>query len=170
MAIAPRTVYDVPDLGVRVEILETAETTGGAAVEFEVSGRPRGLISTPHIHGLQTERHEVLEGELRLSIGRRRYRLKPGQTMTVPAGMRHRQRAGREPHRVRVRVEPAGDFGEFIERLDVLGKAGEYDRLGMPKPVAGARFVRDFGEGNRMAFVPLRAQQALARMLLRGRD
>ena len=64
MAIAPRTVYDVPDLRRRVEILEPAETTGGAAVEFEVSGRPRGLIATPHIHGLQTERHEGLEGEL----------------------------------------------------------------------------------------------------------
>ena len=168
MAIAPGSVYDVPALGVRVEILETAETTGGAAVEFEVTGRPRGLIATPHIHGLQTERHEVLEGELRLSIGRRRYRLKPGQVMTVPAGTRHRQRAGSGPNRVRVRVEPAGDFSEFIERLDELGRSGDYDPLGMPKPVAGARFVRDFGEGNRLAYVPLRAQQALARLLLRG--
>ncbi|HET8953740.1 MAG TPA: cupin domain-containing protein [Solirubrobacteraceae bacterium] len=170
MAIAPRTVYDVPDLGVSVEVLETAETTGGEAVEFEVRGRPRGVISMPHIHGVSSERHAVLEGELRLSIGRRRYRLKPGQAMTVPAGTRHRQRAGREPHRVRVRVEPAGDFAEFIERLDVLGKAGDYDRFGQIKPVAGARFIRDFGEGNRLAFVPLRAQQALGRMLLRGRD
>ena len=41
MAIAPRAVYDVPDLGVSVEILETAETTGGEVVEFEVRGRPR---------------------------------------------------------------------------------------------------------------------------------
>ena len=168
MALEPGTVFDVPELGVRVEILETAETTGGAAVEFEVSGRPRGLVATPHIHGLSSERHEVLEGELRLSIGRRRYRLKPGQAMTVPAGMRHRQRAGRHGRqRVRVRVEPAGDFAEFIERLDEIGKADDYDRLGMPKPVAGARFVRDFGEGNRLAYVPLRAQQALARLLLR---
>ena len=169
MAIAPHTVYDVPDLGVRIEILETAETTGGAAVEFEVSGRPRGLVAAPHIHGRQSERHEVLEGELQLSIRRRRYRLKPGDAMTVPAGTRHRQRAGSGPFRVRVRVEPAEDFAEFIERLDELGRAGEYDRLGMPKPVAGARFVRDFGEGNRLAYIPLRAQQTLGKLILRGR-
>ena len=100
----------VPDLGVRIEILETAETTGGAAVEFEVSGRPRGLIAHPHIHGLQTERHEVIEG----SCGCHRragHRLEPGRgDDSCRSGVRHRQRAGAQEPAPRARaVEPAGD-------------------------------------------------------------
>jgi mannose-6-phosphate isomerase-like protein (cupin superfamily) len=166
MALEPGTVLDVPELGVRLDVLETAATTGGAAVVFELTGRPRGVIAVPHVHGVQSERHEVLEGELRLSVGGRRHRLGPGDAMTVPAGTRHRQRAGRHGrHRVRVRVEPAGDFEAFVERLAEISAAGDYDRLGMPKPRAGARLLRDFGAGNRFAYVPLRLQRRLAARL-----
>jgi hypothetical protein len=35
----------------------------------------------------------------------------------------------------------------------------------MPKPRAGARLLRDFGTGNRFAYVPLRLQLALASRL-----
>jgi len=67
--IEPGTVLRVPDLGVTVEVRATSDSTGGAYTEFDVSGRPRGGIALPHVHGEQTERHEVLEGTMRLAIG-----------------------------------------------------------------------------------------------------
>ena len=169
-ALEPGTVLEIPELGVRIEMRQTAETTGGAYAEFDVVGRPRGVVALPHVHDSQSERHEVIEGELRLSVGGRRLRLGPGDAMTVPAGTRHRQRAGRDgrAQRVRVRVEPAGDFDAFGVRLAEISSAGEYDWLGLPKPRAGARLIRDFG-GHRLAFPPPRVQRAISSALLRGR-
>ena len=167
--IEPGTVLRVPDLGVTVEVRATSASTGGAYTEFDVSGRPRGVIALPHVHGEQTERHEVLEGTMRLAIGGQEHRLGPGEAMLVPMGVRHRQRAGRgkAPNRVRVRLEPAGDSDAFLAELAAIGETGGYDRLGMPRPRAAAKLVRDFGEGNRVAFPPLRLQHVLSRVLLR---
>ena len=89
--------------------------------------------------------------------------------MTVAAGTRHRQRNPAGPSRVRIRHEPAGDSEAFFIRLAELSQTGGYDRFGMPRPRAGARIIRDF-PGHRSALLPLRAQQALSRLLLRGRS
>ena len=167
MPIEPGAVLDASALGVTVEVRETAASTEGAYVEFDVVGRPRGLITLPHVHDGQTERHEVIEGALRLTIAGRMHRLGPGDAMTVPAGARHRQRPGAAGrNRVRVRHEPAGSSDAFLERLAELSATGGYDRFGMPRPRAAARLVRDFAE-HRAPFPPLRVQRALASALLR---
>ena len=57
----PGAVLDAAKLGVRVEIRETAASTGGEYVEFDVVGRARGLIAQAHVHVRQVERHEVIE-------------------------------------------------------------------------------------------------------------
>ena len=46
--------------------------------------------------------------------------------------------------------------------------AGEFNRFGFPKPVAGARLVTDFGDEGHAARPPLRVQQALSRLVLRA--
>jgi len=48
--IEPGAVLDLSDLGVKVEIRETAESTAGEYAEFDVVGRARGLIAQPHVH------------------------------------------------------------------------------------------------------------------------
>src|SRR5919198_4185987 len=99
MTDQPR-VLDLTPLGVRVEIQRTPAETGGELLEFIVEGRPRGFLAQPHVHTRQTERFEVLSGSLDLRVGRRTHKLVSGDTMQVPPGAVHRQRAAREDGRV----------------------------------------------------------------------
>ena len=58
-------------------------------------GRARGFLIQSHVHTGQTERHEVIEGSMRLVIEGRDHLLKQGEAMTVPVGATHRQVPGR---------------------------------------------------------------------------
>ena len=168
MALEPGSVLDTSALGFTLEVIATAATTDGAYMEFEVVGKARGVVTQPHAHERQTESFEVLEGALRLDMGGVAHHLGPGDTMTVPAGSRHRQRND-GPSRIRMRHEPAGESAAFFVRLAELSRNGGYDRFGMPKPRAGAEIVRDFPE-QRSALLPVGAQRALSRLILRGRE
>jgi mannose-6-phosphate isomerase-like protein (cupin superfamily) len=168
MALEPGSVLDTRALGFTLEVLETGETTGGACFAFDAVGAGRGIVAQPHVHEHQTEHFEVIEGALRLDMDGVSHHLGPGDTMTVPAGTRHRQRNPGGPSRVRIRHEPAGDSEAFFVRLAELSQTGGYDRFGMPKPRPGARIIRDF-PSHRSALLPVRAQRGLSRLLLRGR-
>ena len=64
-----------------------------------------------------------------------------------------------------MRLEPSNDIDGFLETLGAM----EY-RLGFPKPVAGARFVRDHGANGYAARPSLKAQQRLADAVLKLAD
>src|SRR5689334_16000540 len=169
MMIEPGTVLDASKLGVRVEIRETAASTGGEYVEFDVVGRARGLIAQPHVHTYQVERHKVIEGSMRLVIDGREQVLRAGETMAVPAGVPHRQLPGEgdgASGRVRVRLMPAGRTEDFLVRLSELSGGGSLNRYGFPKPLAAAHLVEDFADEGHAAVPPLRLQRALARRIL----
>ena len=162
------TVLDVAALGVRVEIRKTAAQTDGELVEFDVVGRARGFIAQAHVHAAQSERHEVIEGTMRLVVGGREHLLGPGQAMEVPAGTSHRQLPGDEGHgRVRVQLRPAGRTEEFLQRLAQLSASGAFNRWGYPRPLAGAALVRDFGDVGHASRPPVAVQRAVAGALLR---
>jgi hypothetical protein len=153
-------------LGVRVEIRKTAEETDGALFEFDVVGRARGFLIQSHVHTAQTERHEVIEGTMRLVIEGREHILKQGEAMTVPVGATHRQIPGPghdDQGRVRVQLRPAGDSEAFVRRLVGV----DVNRWGFPRPVGAARLVRDFGQMSHLTQPPLRVQRALSRAILR---
>jgi mannose-6-phosphate isomerase-like protein (cupin superfamily)/uncharacterized protein YndB with AHSA1/START domain len=150
-------------LGVRLEIRRTAEDTDGELFEFDVVGRPRGFLIQSHVHTAQTERHEVIEGSMRLVIEGREHILEQGEAMTVPTGAVHRQVPGGErPGRLRVQLRPAADSEAFVRRLVEM----DVNRLGFPRPVAAARLVRDFGHMGHAAQPPLPLQRALSRAIL----
>jgi mannose-6-phosphate isomerase-like protein (cupin superfamily)/uncharacterized protein YndB with AHSA1/START domain len=168
--IEPGAVLDVAALGITIEIRETAASTGGELVEFDVVGRARGFLTRAHVHELQSERHEVIEGSMRLVVDGRSHVLGPGESMEVPAGASHRQlpadgSAG--SGRVRVQLRPAGRTEEFLARLAELSAAGEVNRWGFPRPVAAAGLVRDFGDEGHASWPPVGVQRAFARLLLR---
>ncbi|MEA2135654.1 MAG: hypothetical protein QOC68_3563 [Solirubrobacteraceae bacterium] len=160
------TTLHITKLGVRVEIRKTAQDTAGDLFEFDVVGRARGFLTQAHVHTAQTERHEVIEGTMRLVIEGREHVLRQGEAMTVPAGASHRQLAGPDhdgPGRVRVQLRPAGDTEAFMRRLVEL----DVNRWGFPRPLAAARLVRDFGATGHAAHPPIRVQRALSRAILR---
>jgi mannose-6-phosphate isomerase-like protein (cupin superfamily)/uncharacterized protein YndB with AHSA1/START domain len=162
-----RTVLAMDPLGVRVEIVRSAAETEGELLEFEVTGRARGMLAQPHVHSTQTEHHEVLEGSMRLKIDGREHVLAEGESMAVPAGRPHAQiPAGDGPGRIRVQLRPAGDGQAFLQRLAELCESGQINRFGLPRPVAAAKLVRDFGHTGHAARPPVALQRALASVVL----
>jgi len=144
-------------LGVVVEIREHTDEL----IEFDVIGRPRGFLAQAHVHARQTERHEVIEGSMRLTIDGEEHVLRPGDAMTVPVGAAHSQR-GDEPGRVRVQLRPAGDTEAFLRRLAEM----DVNRFGWPSPLTVAEISRDFADSGHAAKPSPRVQRALSKTIL----
>src|SRR3954464_1997035 len=163
-------VIDVPDLGLRFKFRATAEETGGAYTEVDVIGRPKGFIRASHVHRGQSERHTVIAGAMRVKLQGKTHVLRAGDSLEIPPGTPHRHLpAGDGPGHIRVRLTPSGQIDGFLEALGAMSKAGEY-RLGMPKPVAGARFIRDYGASGHAARPALKTQQRIAGAVLKLAD
>ena len=163
-------VLEMAQLGCRVQLVKTAAETNGELLEFDVLGRPKGFLVQSHVHTGQVEHYEVLAGTLKIVEKGREHLLEPGATMEVPAGVAHRQVPGDKAAdgHVRVQVRPAGGTQAFLERVADMCAAGDFNRFGFPKPVAGARLVTDFGDEGHAAHPPLRVQQTLSRLVLRA--
>jgi uncharacterized protein YndB with AHSA1/START domain/quercetin dioxygenase-like cupin family protein len=160
-------MLNMDPLGVRVELLRTAQETGGELLEFDVVGRARGLLAQSHVHTTQVERLEVVSGAMRVRIDGRERLLSEGESTEVPAGTPHSQMpAGEGMGRVRVQVRPAGRTQAFLERLAALCREGQINRFGFPRPVAGARLVRDFADTGHATRPPLAMQRALAALIV----
>ena len=167
--VKPGDVLEAAPLGVRVEIRRTSEETAGELIEYDVVGRARGLLTQPHVHEVQVERHEVVEGSMRLVIDGREHRLGPGDAMEVPARAAHRQLPGDGGEgRVRVQLSPAGRSEAFLERLAELSRGGQINRWGFPRPLAGAALINDFADEGHMARPSLAVQRRFADALLRA--
>jgi uncharacterized protein YndB with AHSA1/START domain/quercetin dioxygenase-like cupin family protein len=157
------TVHEIPALGLRVEVRHS----DAERFEFDVVGRARGFLTAAHVHEVQTERHEVIEGAMRLVLDGDEHVLRAGESMDVPSGTPHRQLpAGDGPSRVRVQLRPAGDAEGFLTRLAELSASGGFNRWGYPRPLAGAALVRDFAHEGHAAHPPVRVQRALSRAIL----
>ena len=71
-------VLENPATGDRLVFLRTASETGGEVLEYELEFVPRGFAVRNHLHPLQEERHEVLEGTLGIVVAGWQRRLGPG--------------------------------------------------------------------------------------------
>jgi quercetin dioxygenase-like cupin family protein len=162
----PGEVLDLPTLGVRIEFRTTTEESAGELVEFDLVGRPRGFITVPHVHPAQTERHEVIEGRLRIRTGALERLLGPGEVVETPAGTEHKHGSD-APARIRVQVRPAKQFEPWIERIAALERDGALLASGYPKPVAAAKLLLDFDGEAHGTTLPLRVQRAVARATLK---
>jgi quercetin dioxygenase-like cupin family protein/uncharacterized protein YndB with AHSA1/START domain len=164
-------VLEAPSLGLRFEMRRTAAETGGEFTEFDAVGRPRGFVSQPHVHPRQTERLEVIEGTMKFSMDGHTRVLSPGEFVETPPGSAHRHVAGGHgPGRVRITERPSGRVEEFVARLAQMDRDGDFTRIGMPKPVPGARFVLDFLDDAHGAFPPPHVQRAVSEAVLRIAD
>src|SRR4051812_31851026 len=163
----PGDVVEVPEIGLRFEFRETAESTGGEYLQVDVIGRPKGFITAAHVHRGQTETHEVISGAMEVGFAGTKRILRAGDTIAVPPDTPHTQRpVGPGPGHIRVTVRPARNLEAFLERLGELSATGQFNRFGFPKPLAAARMVLELGDEGHAAKPPLRVQQAIARGLL----
>jgi quercetin dioxygenase-like cupin family protein len=132
--ITPGQTLENPVTGERFTFTDTAGSTGGELLAFELALRPGGAVPIPHVHPIQTERFEVVAGLMRFRLGLRRRVAGPGDVVEVAPGVVHGfANAGDEEARVRVEVRPALQMEEMLAEVVALAHAGRMTRRGLPR-------------------------------------
>jgi quercetin dioxygenase-like cupin family protein len=140
---------------------ETSAETNGRSVRFETIVEPDGFVAAPHVHPYQTERFEVLEGEIRLRVGRETLEAGPGDIAVVAPGTSHRfWNAGDTEARFLCEVAPALGFESLIETMFALAAEGRTNRKGLPpNPLRLAVIAKAHFDTVRLPFPPAAVQR-----------
>jgi quercetin dioxygenase-like cupin family protein len=139
----------------------TSDETGGEVVQVETIVHPGGFVAAQHVHPYQTERFEVLEGELGLRVGGREFLAGLGDVATVRPGIPHRfWNAGDGEARFLCEIRPALGFESLIETMFTLAAEGKTNRKGMPNPLRLAVIARSHFDTVRLPFPPAWMQRA----------
>jgi quercetin dioxygenase-like cupin family protein len=132
--ITPGQTLENPVTGERFTFTETASSTNGELLAFDFALRPGGAVPIPHVHPIQTERFEVVAGEMRFRVGLRTVIAGPGDVVEVAPGVAHSfSNAGDEEARLRVEVRPALAMEEMFAEVVAMAEAGRMNRRGMPR-------------------------------------
>ena len=132
--ISPGQTLENPVTGERFTFTDTAATTGGELLAFELGLRPGGSVPISHVHPIQSERFEVIEGSMRFRLGRRTVVAGPGEVVEVAPGVRHSfANDGEGEARVRVEVRPALAMEKMFAEVIAMAQAGRMTRRGMPR-------------------------------------
>jgi quercetin dioxygenase-like cupin family protein len=132
--ITPGQTLENPVTGERFTFTDTASSTRGELLAFELALRPGGAVPIPHVHPIQTERFEVVAGLMRFRLGLRRRLAGPGDVVEVAPGVVHGfANAGEEEARVRVEVRPALQMEQMLAEVVAMAQAGRMTRRGLPR-------------------------------------
>lgn len=127
-------IHDNPVLGIRTEFLELFEETNGKRTVTESVVQPGKGIPL-HYHRDFTEYYEVLDGEMKMQIGKQTRTLRKGDYLLVPAKTSHRYyNESENPARFKAVIQP-GNFGSqlLITVLNGLARDGQVNKKGLPK-------------------------------------
>jgi hypothetical protein len=117
-----------------------------------------------HVHPVQTERFELVEGRMRFRVGRRTVLAGPGDVVVVEPGVAHSfANAGEDEARLRVEVRPALAMEDMFADVVALAEAGRMTRRGLPRsPLQLAKLATTY---DREAHAPIIGRR-LQRLLL----
>ncbi|HZD75137.1 MAG TPA: cupin domain-containing protein, partial [Actinomycetota bacterium] len=156
-------VLDNPISKERFIFQQTSGDTAGELLAFDLVVDPDGRVPGGHVHPVQQERFEVVQGVMRFRKGLRTVIAGPGETVVVPPGAFHQfANVGEEPAVVRVRVEPALRMEQLFETVAALAAEGRTLRSGMPRPLDLAVFMREFEQEVRAPLAPGLARAVMA--------
>jgi mannose-6-phosphate isomerase-like protein (cupin superfamily) len=141
----------------------------GSLLHIDAWVEPGGDVP-PHLHPLQEERFEVLEGSIRFRAGSDYEVAGPGERVTVPAGVVHAyENVGTETAHMRVEVDPALHLQDFLTEAAALARVGKYTRRGIPKGPRAAlelmEFADRYGDETVLSFPPKPFQRLVVRPL-----
>jgi quercetin dioxygenase-like cupin family protein len=166
--IRPGDALENPVTGERFVFLATAASTDGELLAFELHLRAGGGVPMPHVHPIQSERFEVLEGTARFRVGLHSRLAGPGDVVEVAPGVVHGfANPGPGDVRMRVDVRPALRMDEMLGDVVALARAGRLTRRGMPRsPLDLARLAWTYDDVAHAPFLTRRLQRALLAPLL----
>jgi quercetin dioxygenase-like cupin family protein len=132
--VAPGRTLSNPITGERFTFSHTAATTDGELLAFDLALRPGGAVPVAHVHPIQTERFEVIEGQMRFRLGLRTRLAGPGDVVEVAPGVTHAfANAGDEEARLHVEVRPALAMEQMLAEVVALAEAGRMTERGLPR-------------------------------------
>ena len=146
--ISPGQTISNPVTGERFTFTHTAASTDGELLAFDFALRPGGKVPVPHVHPIQTERFEVVAGEVRFRLGLRSFVAHAGDVVEAPPGVAHGfANAGDGEARMRVEVRPALAMEEMFAEVIALAEAGKLTRGGLPRnPLTLAALARRYDQ------------------------
>jgi len=161
--IQPGQTLENPVTGERFTFKETAATSDGELLAFELGLRPGGAVPIPHVHPIQTERFEVVAGLLRFRVGFHHVLAAPGDVVEVAPGVLHGfANAGEEEARVAVEVRPALAMEEMFAEVIAMAAAGRMGKRGMPRNLLDlAALARRYDQEAHAPFLGVAAQRLL---------
>ncbi len=122
-----------PATGETIEYTSVAEDSGGELVRFNWRSAPGGII-TEHIHPHQEERFIVTSGEAHFTVNGEERTAGAGETVVVPAGVRHSEgNVGTVEIEGVVELRPALQTKEFHEAVAGLATDGKTTPRGAPR-------------------------------------
>ena len=132
--IIPGQTLENPVTGERFTFTDTASSSGGELLGFDLALRVGGAVPIPHVHPIQTERFEVLSGRVRFRIGLRTRIAGPGDVVEVAPGVMHSfANVDDEEARLHVEVRPALAMEEMFAEVVAMAQAGQMTRRGLPR-------------------------------------
>ena len=130
---------------------QTAESTGGALLEMEVTYRPNSERPPAHYHPGQEEHFRVISGAMSTWIDGEERIYNPGQTFTVPVGTPHAMHNDSdEEGRIVWEVRPSLNTETFFETLWGLAENGRTDSDGVPSLLQIAVLFRAYNREFRL--------------------
>jgi mannose-6-phosphate isomerase-like protein (cupin superfamily) len=161
--ITPGQTLENPVTGERFTFTHTAASTGGELLAFDFALRPGGSVPMPHVHPIQTERFEVVSGQMRFMVGWKTVMAGPGDVVEVQPGVAHSfANAGEDEARVRVEVRPALQMEQMFAEVIAMAQAGRMTRRGLPRnPFRLAMLARRYDREAHAPLMSLRVQRAL---------
>jgi quercetin dioxygenase-like cupin family protein len=134
MTITPGQTLQNPVTGERFTFTHTAASTGGELLAFDLGLAVGGAVPIPHVHPIQTERFEVLDGRVRFRIGLRTRVAEPGDVVEVAPGVVHSfANAGDHEARLHVEVRPALAMENMLAEVVAMAEAGRMTQRGLPR-------------------------------------
>jgi quercetin dioxygenase-like cupin family protein len=123
-----------PVFRTRYRFSRSTDDDGTEVQHVEMWVEPRGGV-TAHVHPSMEERFTVLAGRPEFLAGRKWQAANPGETVVVPAGVRHAFRnRGEEVAHVTCEARPPSTLQAFLEDVAGLSRAGKLTRFGTPTP------------------------------------
>jgi quercetin dioxygenase-like cupin family protein len=161
--ITPGQTVENPVTGERFTFTDTAASTGGELLAFDFGLRPGGAVPIPHVHPIQTERFEVVDGRMTFRVGLRKLHAGPGDVVEVPPGVAHSfANAGEDEARLHVEVRPALAMEEMFAEVVSMARAGRMNRRGVPRNLLElAVLARKYDQEAHAPFVSVRLQRVL---------
>ncbi len=161
--ITPGQTLENPVTGERFTFTHTAASTGGELLAFDFALRPGGAVPIPHVHPIQTERFEVVDGLMRFRVGLRTRIARPGDVVEVAPGVAHSfANAGPDEARLRVEVRPALAMEDMFAEVVEMAEAGRMTRRGLPRsPLELAVLARKYDQEAHAPLLGFRLQRVL---------